>query len=114
MSRIAKADWYFIISATAVWLLSLIVTTWDFVQLQNLAFHFGAVNAVGLASFLIGVALRRVGKNTLSKSYSYVLETSQKHVLVKHGIYKHVRHPIYLGAILYVTGTPLIFSSLYG
>jgi protein-S-isoprenylcysteine O-methyltransferase Ste14 len=114
MSSVAKADWYFIIPATTVWILSLLVTAWDFAQLQGLSYHFGIPNAVGLTLFITGFALRRVGKNTLAKSYSYILKTSQKHMLVKHGIYKHVRHPIYLGAILYVAGTPLIFSSLYG
>ena len=31
-----------------------------------------------------------------------------------HGIYKHVRHPIYFGTILVFLGIPLILMSLYG
>jgi protein-S-isoprenylcysteine O-methyltransferase Ste14 len=70
---------------------------------------------VGLGLFLAGFSLRRVAKRTLGKSYSYVLETLQKDkALVTHGIYKIIRHPIYLGSILYTLGTPLFFSSVYG
>jgi len=114
MSEIEKADWYFIVPATTVWVLSILVTAWDFLQLQGMVYHFGVVNVVGLALFWAGVSLRAIGKRTLAKSYSYVLRVSQKKALVKHGVYRFVRHPIYLAAILYTTGTPLIFSSVYG
>jgi protein-S-isoprenylcysteine O-methyltransferase Ste14 len=109
-----KADWYFIVPATTVWVLSLVVTAWDFLQLQGMVYHFGIVNAVGLALFLAGVSLRAVGRRTLEKSYSYVLKASQKKAFVKHGVYRCIRHPIYFAAILYTMGTPLIFSSVYG
>jgi len=79
-----------------------------------MGYHFGMANAVGLALFLVGISLRAIGRRTLAKSYSYVLKATQKKVLVKHGVYKFIRHPIYLAAILYTTGTPLIFSSVCG
>jgi len=114
MPKIEKADWYFIIPATAVWALSLLVTAWDFLQLQGMVYRFGVASAVGLALFLAGVSLRAVGKRTLAKSYSYVLKAGQQKQIVKHGVYRFIRHPIYLAAMLYTLGTPLIFSSLLG
>jgi protein-S-isoprenylcysteine O-methyltransferase Ste14 len=114
MFKIEKADWYFIVPATTIWVLSLVVTAWDFLQLQGMVYHFGIVSVVGLVLFVAGVSLRAVGRRTLAKSYSYVLRASQKKVLVKHGVYRLIRHPIYLAAILYTAGTPLIFSSAYG
>ena len=60
MPKIEKADWYFIVPATAVWALSLLVTAWDFLQLQGLVYRFGVANVVGLALFLAGIfACRR-------------------------------------------------------
>jgi len=42
------------------------------------------------------------------------LRTLQNHRLIKHGIYKHIRRPAYLGTLLFSIGISLIFSSLYG
>jgi protein-S-isoprenylcysteine O-methyltransferase Ste14 len=89
-----------------------IVTAWDFVYLQGMAYHLGLLNVVGLVLFLAGQLIRRVGKRTLKKNYSYGLKPPE--TLIKRGLYKHVRHPIYLAMLLYTTGSPLIFSSLYG
>jgi protein-S-isoprenylcysteine O-methyltransferase Ste14 len=114
MAKVDKADWCFIVPATTVWVLSLVVAAWDFLQLQGAVYYFSIANGAGFALFVTGVSLRAIGKRTLKKSYSYVLKTSQRKALVKHGVYAHVRHPIYLAAMLYVTGTPLIFSSVYG
>jgi len=107
-----RADWGFIIPSTLIWASSLLVTAWDFVHLQGMTYNFGVVNTLGLSLFLIGVSMRRIGKRTLGKYYSYGLRTPEK--LITQGIYKHIRHPIYLAMLLYTAGIPLFFSSLYG
>ena len=104
----------FVIPATLVFALALLVAALDFIYIQKGVYRFGIVNAAGLALFLIGVVIRFVGKRTLGKYYSYGLRTLSDHKLVKHGIYKHIRHPISLAAIIYDVGIPLFFSSLYG
>jgi len=109
-----REDWGFVISATLVFALALLLTALDFILIQKLIYRFGIVNAVGLTLFLIGVIIRLVGKRTLGKYYSYGLRTMPDHKLIKHGIYKHIRHPISLAAIIYDMGIPLFFSSLYG
>jgi protein-S-isoprenylcysteine O-methyltransferase Ste14 len=109
-----RADRWFIISATLIFVLALLVTVWDFVQVQRMIYRFGIANAVGLGLFLIGVSIRIVARRTLSEYFSSGLKTSQKHELVKHGIYRHIRHPAYLGSLLLSIGIPLIFSNLYG
>jgi len=110
MFRAERADWVFVISATLVFVLALLVTAWDFIQIQKMIYRFGMVNAVGLVLFLIGVVIRIVGKRTLGKYYSYGLRTLPNHRLIKHGIYRHVRHPISLAAIIYSVGIPLFLS----
>jgi protein-S-isoprenylcysteine O-methyltransferase Ste14 len=107
-----KADWGFIVPSTLIWGSSLLVTAWDFVYLQAMIYRFGLINALGLGLFLTGIPIRLAGKRTLGKSYSYGLKPPEK--LIKHGMYEHVRHPIYLAMLLYTAGIPLFFSSLYG
>ena len=68
----------------------------------------------GLGLFFIGISTRVVAVRTLGKYFSPKLRTLQNHRLVDYGIYKHVRHPAYLGTLLFSIGIPLIFSSLYG
>jgi len=113
-SKTEREDWGFIITASLVFFLAMFVTVWDFVQVQRMIFGFGIVNFVGLGLFLIGFSIRRLAKRTLGKYYSYGLRTLPNQKLIKHGIYKHVRHPISLAVIVYDTGIPLFFSSLYG
>jgi len=57
---------------------------------------------------------RLIGKGTLRKYYSYGLKILPEHELVKKGIYKHIRHPIYLAFIIYSIGISLFFLGLYG
>jgi len=92
----------------------LFVTLWDFVKIQEMVYRLGLLNGVGLGLFLIGISIRMTAKRTLGKYYTCTLKVLPNHKLIKHGIYKHIRHPCYLAMILYSTGIPLIFSSLCG
>jgi len=93
---------------------ALIVTLWDFVLIQKMAVRLSLVNVAGLGLFLIGVYVRVVAMRTLGKYFLTDLRTLRNHRIIKHGIYRHIRHPCYLGTILFSIGIPLIFSSLYG
>jgi len=108
------ADSYFIISASLFFFSALLVTLWDFVKIQEMTYRLSLVNVVGLGLFLIGVSLRIMARRTLGKYFLSGLKTSQKQELIKHGIYKHIRHPAYLGSHLLSIRIPLIFSSFYG
>jgi len=109
-----REDWAFIVSATLVFTLALLVTLLDFVMIQRMSYRFGVVNIVGSVLFSVGVVMRLVGKRTLGRHYSYGLRALPNHKLIKHGIYRHVRHPISLAAVIYSTGIPLVLSSFYG
>ena len=93
---------------------ALLVTLWDFVLIQGMPIRLSLVNVAGLGLFLIGVYIRVVAMRTLAKYFLTDLRTLQNHRLIKHGIYKHIRHPAYLGTVLFSIGISLIFSSLYG
>lgn len=114
MFKTKKADWYFIIPASLVWISALIVTAWDFVELQEAVYHFGFASLIGLIFMVTGVSIRMVARKTLGKHFSYALRTLEAHELVRDGIYERVRHPAYSGDLLFHFGTPLLFSSWYG
>jgi protein-S-isoprenylcysteine O-methyltransferase Ste14 len=93
---------------------ALFVSLWDFVFIQEMAIRSILVNVAGLGLFLIGVYMRVVAMRTLDKFFLTDLRTLQNHRLIKHGVYKYIRHPAYLGTSLFSIGIPLIFSSLWG
>lgn len=74
-----------------------------------MTYRIGLANAVGLGFFVMVVSIRIVTRRTLGKYFSSGLKTSQKHELIKHGIYKHIRHPAYLGSPLLSIGIPRFF-----
>lgn len=114
MFRTKREDWGFVIPATLVFISALLVTGWDFVLVQGMIYRLNITNLVGLGLFVVGVLIRLMARRTLGKYFTHGLRTSQKPELVKNGIYKHVRHPAYLGSLLLSLGIPMIFSSLYG
>lgn len=109
-----REDRPFVILASLVFFSSLFVSLWDFICVQGMIYRFGIINAFGLILFLTGIVIRAIGRITLGKYYSYGLQILPDHELIKHGIYRHIRHPISLATLLYSVGVPLIFSSLYG
>ena len=71
-------------------------------------------NAFGLTLFIIGMTIALVAVGTLRLNYHSTLVIRENHKLVTHGIYRYVRHPVYLGVIIATIGIPVYASSLYG
>lgn len=118
MKKSLKEDW------TALPFLSLTILGFvaafiDFGFRQNFTFQVFAV--VGLVLLLSGGAIRMKARLHLKKKagFNSLVETSQlqivnKHKLVTDGLYKHIRHPLYLGEIIRNLGVAILFSSVYG
>jgi len=70
--------------------------------------------SLGLMMVFGGMAIRTVAIFTLKKNFSGRLRIRGDHTLVKHGIYRWVRHPAYLGAILLLVGIPVMLLSALG
>ena len=75
---------------------------------------FTVQNILGLGLMVIGYAVAFVATITLRRSYSSTLVIKADHQLITGGIYRFVRHPIYLGVILVCFGIPTSVSSVYG
>ena len=69
---------------------------------------------IGLAMIMLGVIIRFVAIATLKKNFSGRLRIRNDHTLVMNGIYRKVRHPAYLGAIILFLGIPVMVSSVIG
>ncbi|MCW4002028.1 MAG: isoprenylcysteine carboxylmethyltransferase family protein [Candidatus Bathyarchaeota archaeon] len=96
-----------------------IIAILDFVFLQNKTFQVFAL--AGLCLLLIGGYLRFKARLDLKKKAGFSslgstarLQIVEGHRLLTDGLYKHVRHPIYLAETLRNFGFVLIFSSIYG
>jgi len=112
MSDPKKRDRLFLIPGLIVWMLVLITSFWN---LRAPFFSLTSpMNVAGAFLLFIGLAIRVSAAATLNKSYSPTLEVRDDHRLVKHGLYKYIRHPIYTGVFLGVLAVPVFFSSLLG
>jgi len=73
-----------------------------------------AANIVGplvLLLLLVGLALRWTAVYTLGKYFTGIVVIKSDHQLVRRGLYNHLRHPAYTGALLAHLGLGLSFSN---
>ena len=109
-----KADVLFLLPAVFLCCGGGVLIVWDLFQHEKETGAAPVLNPVGL--LLVGVAIVVVlaAALTLGKNYSSTLVIREGHELVVHGIYRIVRHPIYLGTILCMLGLPIAVSSWSG
>lgn len=67
--------------------------------------------SAGLLSLAIGLWLFHVSHRDLGTNWSITLELRAQHVLVTHGIYRSIRHPMYLALALYSLGYALVLPN---
>ncbi len=121
MSKVKKSyreDWASLpfIVITGIGFISAVI---DFVFLQNLKFQLFAL--IGLVLAVVGGYLRVKARLQLREKAGFdnLVSTSRLQIvegqrLVKDGLYKGIRHPLYLGEILRNLGIVSIFSSGIG
>ena len=74
------------------------------------AVHAAAVGC-GVALVLLGSAIRIAAIRTLGQAFTASVRVEPDHRLVQHGLYRQLRHPSYLGALLALLGVPVLFSA---
>lgn len=100
--------WFFIITLGAV------VSVWEFARGGDPELKLSLSSILGLLFIIFALPIVLLAAGTLRRFYSSTLVIRKDHKLIQHGIYKHVRHPIYFGTILVFLGIPLCLASLYG
>jgi len=116
--RKSVKDWTFL-PFIATTFTDLIAAVLDFVFIQNLKFQVFAL--VGVFLFAIGGYIKSKARLKLKEKARFdslaatvKLQTMKDHQLVKDGLYKHIRHPTYLGEALGKFGFVTLLSSAYG
>ena len=69
------------------------------------------LRVIGIALYGIGFALMTWAASTLGKLFSYEVTIQKEHKLVISGPFRFVRHPRYLGIIIFEIGLSLAFRS---
>ena len=105
---------YFAIPAILVLVAGMGLSGWDLVRRQESLFVFSVQSFVGIGLIVTGLTIELVAQITLRHSYSSTLVIKEDHQLITHGIYRFIRHPIYLGATIGLMGVAVYASSLYG
>ncbi len=113
-NAIKKDMLYFALPWVIVWTGGLWVCAKDLIREQGSLYVLSVQSGTGLALLAFGFSILITAQITLRKSYASTLIIWENHQLKTHGIYRLVRHPIYLGVILGSMGIAVYASSLYG
>ncbi|MBN2723205.1 MAG: isoprenylcysteine carboxylmethyltransferase family protein [Deltaproteobacteria bacterium] len=101
-----------IVFSSAVWFFPALDYIWlNFSVISDWSFYLSLTGMVFLVS---GIMVRLGGFLYLGKYYDYNIRVRSEHKLVTTGIYRYVRHPLYLGTLLLFTGVPFLTGSLVG
>ncbi len=80
--------------------------------------NFGTIDTgwwrtAGLVIFLAGVILREWAIARLGRLHSGFVAIQPEHKLVRNGLYRIIRHPSYLGALVTLVGMPMVFGTWF-
>jgi len=106
-----KADAWFLVPAFFLYVGGMALVAWEVSRREAETGVAQALNPLGLLLVAVGLVFVLVAAFTLRTNYSSSLVIRKDHELVTHGIYRVVRNPIYLGAILVTIGVPIGTSS---
>jgi protein-S-isoprenylcysteine O-methyltransferase Ste14 len=69
--------------------------------------------AIGFSILIFGIFLRILSLLKLRENFSMVVESGDKNSLIVGGLYKYIRHPLYLATILIAVSGCLIFTCYF-
>jgi protein-S-isoprenylcysteine O-methyltransferase Ste14 len=114
MHSTERADSFLFPIITIVTMSALILSFWDYIVLQQSVYRFEWLNIIGFALFTPGIIIYLVARLTLGRFFSKRLNLIEGHKLKTNGVYKYVRHPSYIGSILFFLGFTLLLNSILG
>jgi protein-S-isoprenylcysteine O-methyltransferase Ste14 len=87
-----------------------VLIPWDVFPLFE---NRGAARMAGALLFTFGLGMAITGRAQLGQSWSDIETPGQvaKAALVSHGLYRHIRHPIYTGDVFLLFGLELALNS---
>ncbi|MBI0583964.1 MAG: isoprenylcysteine carboxylmethyltransferase family protein [Methanomassiliicoccus sp.] len=107
-------QWLVPVVGRIVFIAGLLVSALDRAIHQQGGFVLTAKFVLGIASLIVGLGLYLASRLYLGRFFSEKVRIIQGHKLVAKGPYRYIRHPVYLGEMLYFLSIPAIFGSLLG
>ena len=65
---------------------------------------------LGTVLTALGLGIAVAARITLAGNWSAAVEIKEHHALIRSGLYRHVRHPIYSGILLAVLGSAIVLD----
>jgi len=104
---------YMILTVLGFWLLFGSLNEWGWLNYRVLPSHLTGWIA-GLALTALGVGISIWARLSLGTNWSAMVTLKDGHELVRKGMYRWIRHPIYSGILLGMIGTAMIREHLRG
>ena len=92
-------------------IITVALTFFDHFKLNILTFNYELIFGLVLVG---GIVLRLLCRIWLRRFFSIHIKIRKDHEVVKKGLYKYVRHPMYTSILLIFIGFAGIFSSILG
>ena len=73
--------------------------------------HATFIYYFGISIICIGLIIRWIAILRLKKSFTVNVSVAENQNIVQSGIYKHIRHPSYLGSLLSFCGLAIVFNN---
>jgi protein-S-isoprenylcysteine O-methyltransferase Ste14 len=113
-----REDWA-VVPFLSLTMLGFATAIYDFTVIQGLGFRLSPLSLLGLATLVFGGYLRLMSRSQLMRAGLTMLGSSRLVIaegqrLVTDGLYRSIRHPLYLGEITRNLGFTLILTSGYG
>jgi protein-S-isoprenylcysteine O-methyltransferase Ste14 len=89
--------------------ITLLLTYYGTFQIRE--YPWSLLKYLGLSFYVMGIALRYTASILLGQYFSRDVHVEKDQVLVSHGPYRILRHPLYLGLFLLVTAVPVFFQN---
>ncbi len=86
----------------------------SFVTSTAISWYRPVVFAMGISLMLLGVALRWYAITTLGKYFTRDVAVTADQPVVRHGVYRFIRHPSYSGTFLTMLGLGLALGNWLG
>jgi protein-S-isoprenylcysteine O-methyltransferase Ste14 len=67
-------------------------------------------NFAGLLLMCAGIVLRVIAKQTLGEFFAVRVTLRKDHKLITKGVYRYIRHPLYLGMLLIYASVPFLLG----